>query len=96
MGTYPISVNPLVEEYKYEEKRKNALIGPGEYISKKETRKISEKKTMFLYIVPVAPTLFYQQVNKNSCILSSLASALQYMGDEYELSCKTATSFWLH
>ena len=28
-------------EYKYEEKRKNALIGPGEFISNKEPRKIS-------------------------------------------------------
>ena len=30
-----------VEEYRYEEKLKNALIGPGEYISKKEPSKIS-------------------------------------------------------
>ena len=38
---------------------------------------------MRLYIVPGAPTLFYQQGNKNSRILLSLASALYYMGDEY-------------
>ena len=38
---------------------------------------------MCLYIVPGAPTLFYQQGNHNSCILSSLASALNYMGDIY-------------
>ena len=38
---------------------------------------------MRLYIFPGAPTLFYQQGNHNSCILSSLASALHYMGDEY-------------
>ena len=41
-----------VEESKYEEKRKIALTVPGGYISKKEPRKISEKKTMCLYIVP--------------------------------------------
>ena len=38
---------------------------------------------MRLYIVPGAPTLFYQQGNQNSCILPSFASALHYMGDEY-------------
>ena len=38
---------------------------------------------MRLYIVPGAPTLFYQQGNWGSCILLSLASAFYYMGDEY-------------
>ena len=38
---------------------------------------------MRLYIVPGAPTLFYQQGNHNSCIISSLASSLHYMGDGY-------------
>ena len=38
---------------------------------------------MRLYIVPGAHTLFYQKHNHNSCILSSLASALNCMGDEY-------------
>ena len=38
---------------------------------------------MFLYIVPGAPTLLYQQVNHSSCILLSLASSLNYMGDKY-------------
>ena len=38
---------------------------------------------MRLYIVTSAPNLFYQQGNQNSCILSSLVSALHYMGDEY-------------
>ena len=33
-----------IEESKYEEKRKNAFIVPGKYISKKEPSKISEKK----------------------------------------------------
>ena len=72
-----------VEESKYEEKRNSVLIVLGGSISKKELRNISEKKTMLLYIVPGAPTLFYQQGNQNLCILSSLASALHYMGDVY-------------
>ena len=38
---------------------------------------------MHLYIVPGVPTLLYQQNNHNSCILSSLASEMHYMGDEY-------------
>ena len=38
---------------------------------------------MRLYIFPGAHNLFYQQGNHNSCILSSLASALHYMGDEH-------------
>ena len=42
---------------------------------------------MCLYIVPGAFTLFYQQGNHNSCILSSLASALYYIGDEYASEC---------
>ena len=37
-----------VEESKYKEKPKSALIIPGESISKKEPNKISEKKTMRL------------------------------------------------
>ena len=38
---------------------------------------------MRLYIVPGAPTLLYQQGNHNSYILSYLALALNYMGDDY-------------
>ena len=71
------------DESKYEEKRKNELIGPGEYISNKEPRKISENKTMRLYTVPGSPTLLYQQVNINLYILSSLASEFYHMGNEY-------------
>ena len=41
-----------VEESKSEEKLKNAFIGSGESISNKELSKISEKKTMRLYIFP--------------------------------------------
>ena len=51
--------------------------------SKKEPSNISEKNTVLLYIVFGAPTLFYQQGNQNSCILSSLASAFHYIGDKY-------------
>ena len=72
-----------VDESKYEEIHQNALIFPGGSISKKEPSKISEKKTIRLYIVPGAPTLFYQQGNQNSCILSSLASSFHYIGDKY-------------
>ena len=47
---------------------------------------------MRLYIVHVAPTLFYQQGNHNSCILLSLVLVLQYMGNvyvsEYIIRCK--------
>ena len=63
-----------VDMFTYEEKNKNTWIGPVESISKKEPRNIPEKKTMRLYIVPGAPTLFYQQGNNNLCILLSLAS----------------------
>ena len=72
-----------VDESKYEEKLKSALICPGESISKKEPSKISEKKIVCLYIVPGAPTLFYQQGNHNSCILSSLTSQFYYMNDKH-------------
>ena len=70
-----------VDESKYEEKRQNLLICPGEYISKNEPNKISEK-TVRLYFVPGSHTLLYQQSNQNSFILSSLSSALHYMGDK--------------
>ena len=72
-----------VEEYEYEEKPNSVVIVPGNFIPKKEPINISENQIMRLYIVPGAPTLLYQQGNKNLCILSSLASALHYMGDGY-------------
>ena len=71
------------EESKFEKKCKSALINPGEYISKQEPSKISEKKTMVLYIVPGALTLFYQQGNHNTCILLYLASSFCHMVDGY-------------
>ena len=71
------------EESKCDKKPKSALIVPGAYFSKKEPSKKSDKKPKRLYIVPCATTLFYQQSNKNSCILSSLASALHHMVGGY-------------
>ena len=84
--TVPIvqcNLQTSADEYKYEEIHHNTLICPGGSISKKEPSKISEKKKICLYIVPDEPTLFYQQGNHNSCLISSLASALHYMGNEY-------------
>ena len=52
-------------------------------LSKKRTRQDIRKKTVRLYIFPGAPNFFYQQGNHNSCFISSLVSALHYMGDEY-------------
>ena len=60
----------------------NALIGIGESNNKEEPSKISDNKKKRLHIVPGAPTLNFSQGNQNSCIISSLASAFYYMGDE--------------
>ena len=62
---------------------KSALIVPDGSISKKEPSKISENKIIQLYIVPGSHTLFYQQGNKNSFIVSPLYLKLYYMGDGY-------------
>ena len=51
------------QDSEYEEKPKGTLIVSIESISNKEPSKISEKKTMRLYVAPDAPTLFYQQGN---------------------------------
>ena len=59
----------------------NALICLGESNKKEEPSKISDIKIRLL-IVPGGPTLKFSQGNQNSCIISSLASALYYMGDE--------------
>ena len=50
---------------------------------KRNQARYQKKGKIRLFIVTGAPTLFYQQVNQNSYIISSLASALHYMGDEY-------------
>ena len=68
------------DESKYEEKRHNSLICPGESISKKELRKISEKNTVRLYIVPGVPALLYQKVNHNSCIFIMLGISIELYG----------------
>ena len=81
VGRYDIQTS--VYESKYEEIHNNVLTFPVGSISKKEPNKISEKNTISLHIVPGAPTLFYQQGNHNSCIITSLASSFHYMGDEY-------------
>ena len=60
----------------------NALICLGESNKKEEPSKISDNNKKRLRIVTGAPTLKFSQDNQNSCIISSLASALYYMGDE--------------
>ena len=66
-----------VDRFKYKEKRKKALIGPGESISKKEPSKISGKKcayTLFLVHLPYSTNeatiihVFYRPRNHN-CII---------------------------
>ena len=81
VGRYDIQKS--VDESKYEEIHQNVLICPGGSISKNEPSKISEKKKIVLYIVHGSPTLFCQQGNQNSCIISSLVSELHSMGDEH-------------
>ena len=50
--------------------------------------------------VPDGPTIKYSQVIQNSCIISSLASALYYMGDElvseYIIRCKQLSLTFIH
>ena len=86
MYTVPVwQCNELtsVDESKYEEKRQNSLICPSEYISKKNWARYHKKRLCAYTLFLVHPSLFYQQGNHNSCILSSLASAFHYMGDKY-------------
>ena len=71
------------EESKCEKKPKSELIVYGASIPKKEPSKKSDKKPNQLYIVPGAPTLFYQQGNHSLCILSPLESEFHHMGDGY-------------
>ena len=58
-------IKTSVDESKYKGIHQNALTFPGVSLSKKKPSKISEKKKIYLFIVPGAPTLFYQQVNHN-------------------------------
>ena len=64
---------------------------------KEGTNKDIIKEKMFLYIVTGAPTLFYQERNHNSCILSSLGFTLHYIGYEYAseyMIRRKKTLFW--
>ena len=63
------SLNTSQEKHNYLDMHYNALTCLGEYNKKKECE-------------PDGPTIKYSQGIQNSCILSSLASALYYMGDE--------------
>ena len=63
------SLNNSQEKQNYLDMHYNALTCLGESNKKKER-------------VPDGPTIKYSQGIQNSCIISSLASALYYMGDE--------------
>ena len=62
------SLNNSQEKHKYLDMHSNELTRLGEYDKKKE-------------LVPDGPTIKYSQGIQNSCIISSLVSALYYMGD---------------
>ena len=74
------ALNTSVYDTNFVDIHHNALICLGEYNKKEEPSKISDKKS--LLIVPDGPTLKYSQGIQNPCIISSLALALYYMGDE--------------
>ena len=65
------SLNISQEKHNYLDMQSNALTFLGEYNNKKEC-------------VPDGPTIKYSQGIRNSFIISSLAAALYYMGDELE------------
>ena len=72
--TYPVPVgrcdlHKSQDEPNFVDMHPNALICLGESNKKEE-------------LVPDGPTIKYSQGIQNSCIISSLASALYYMGDE--------------
>ena len=60
----------------------NELICIGESNKKEKPSKISDNNNKRLCIVTGAPTFLFSQGNQNSCIISSLASALDYMGNK--------------
>ena len=64
------SLNTSQEKHKYLDMNYNALTSLGKSRKKKER-------------VPDGATIKYSQGIQNSCIISSLASALYYMGDEH-------------
>ena len=63
------ALNNSQDEHNFLDMNSNALICLGESNKKKER-------------VPDGPTIKYSQGIHNSCIISSLSSALYYMGDE--------------
>ena len=63
------SINTSQEKHNYLDMHSNVLKCLGESNKKKER-------------VPDGPTIKYSQGIQNSCIISSLASPLYYMGDE--------------
>ena len=63
------SLNTSQDEHNFLDMHSNALTCLGESNKKKER-------------VPDGPTIKYSQGIQNPCIISSLASALYYMGDE--------------
>ena len=75
-------IHTSVNVPKFSDIHHNALIFLGESNKKEEPSKISDNNKKRLRIVPGAPTLLFSQGNQNSCIISSLESALYYMGDE--------------
>ena len=71
-NTVPVgrcSLNTSQEKHNYLDMHSNAFTSLGKSNKKKER-------------MPDGPTIKYSQGIQNSCIISSLASALYYMGDE--------------
>ena len=75
------NLQTLFDESKYEEIHSECIIFSRQIYIKKVTEQDIRKNKICLYIFPGAPTLFYQQGNQNSYILSSLVSVFHYMGD---------------
>ena len=77
----------------------NALIYLCESNKKEEPSKISDikKNAYTLFLVHLT---YFSQGNHNSCIISSLASALHYMGDElaleYTIRRKQKSLYFIH
>ena len=71
------ALHTSVYEPNFVDMHHNALICLGEFNKKDELSKISERKTFL--IVPGGHTLKFLQGNRNSYIISPLASALYYM-----------------
>ena len=81
------SINTSQEKHNYLDMHFKAFTSLGKSNKKKEQ-------------VPDGPTIKYSQVMQNSCIISSLASALYYMGDvhasEYIITHKQLSLEFIH